>query len=379
MGHIAPLAHHWPPLIKNILFSFVPAPQVSIFGGNPHFMNFRTLLYFLIAQVFVMAMASCGSNGEEGNTGSNDSTKIDTTAAGLAELNSKILNDPNNPDLYHQRAQYYFKKSQDVNAAISDMGRALRIDSTKAPYYLTLSDLLFSINKTGNAKEALEKAIEVDPKNTEAMLKLAELYLFVKKHQESIDHINMALKVDQYNAKAYFMKGMNYKEIGDTVKALSSMETAVEQDPQYYAAYVQLGLLYAAQKNPLAESYYNNALKIKPNSTEVIYNKGKFYQDMRNWNAATATYAQLLQLEPGNKFAHFNMGVVQLALEAYPEALKHFDAAIQIDPLYKEAFYGRGVTYAATGDTKRAASDFGMALQIDPQYAPARNALNGLK
>lgn len=337
------------------------------------------LLYFFLVATFAVAITSCGNSGDNSQTTANDSTAVDTTAAGLAELNKKILNDPNNPDLYHQRAQYYFKKSQDAEAAIADMGRAIKLDSTKAPYYLTLSDLFFSVNQTGNAKQALEKAIEADPQNTEAMLKLAELYLYVKKYQESIDYINMALKVDQYNARGYFMKGMNYKEIGDTAKAVSSMETAVEQDPQYYAAYVQLGLLHAAKKNPLAESYYNNALRVKPNSKEVIYNKGKFYQDMQNHEAALATYNQLLQLDPAHKYAHFNIGVIQLEQKAYEEALKHFDTAIQIDPQYKEAFYGRGVTYEAMGDVKRAASDYGMALQIDPQYTPAMNSLRGLR
>lgn len=351
-----------------------PRGCLVILGKHPSMI--RKLFTILTVFAFTLAITSCGDKEKTGET---VHTPIDTTAAGLAELNKKILSDPNNPDLYHQRAQYYFKKSQDAQAAISDMGRALKLDSTKTAYYLTLSDLFFSVNQTGNAKQALEKAIEVDPKNIEAMLKLAELYLYVKKHQESIDYINMALKVDQYNARAYFMKGMNYKEIGDTAIAISSMETAVEQDPKYYDAYVQLGLLYATKKNPLAESYYNNALRVRPNSKEVLYNKGKFYQDMRNYEPAIATYSQLLKLDPGNKYAHFNSGVIQLELKAYEDALKHFDTAIQIDPEYKEAYYGRGVTYEAMGDVKRAASDYGMALQIDPQYEPAFNSLRGLR
>lgn len=341
-------------------------------------MNFRKLLYILFP-VIAIAFASCGNGKENGNTNGNDAVPVDSTAAGLSAINKKILGDPNNPDLYHERAKYQFEKSKDVDAALADMARALMLDSTKASYFLTLSDLYFTVNKTGNAKAALEKAVEAEPENVDALLKLAELYLYVRKYQESIDHINRALKIDQYNAKGYFMKGMNYKEIGDTTLAISSMETAVEQDPEYYAAYIQLGILHAAKKNPLAESYYNNALKISPRSTEAMYNKGKFYQDMGNWNAAIQTYNDLLKIDPNFKYAHFNLGVIHLVnLKVYDQALKHFDTAILVDSQYKEAYYGRGTTFQAMGDIKRAAADYQQALTIDPNYEPALIALKNL-
>jgi tetratricopeptide (TPR) repeat protein len=343
-------------------------------------MSARKLFYLFIIPFFTAIIFSCGNGDDVHVSAGNDSSVVDTAALGLAQLNQKILSEPNNPDLYHQRAKYHFEKMGDTQSALADMSRALKIDSTKAPYFLTLSDLYFTVNKTGNAKAALEKALQVDEKNIDAMLKLAELHLYVRKHQESIDYINMALKVDQYNAKAYFMKGMNYKEIGDTAKAVSSMETAVEQDPQYYAAYIQLGILYAAQKNPLAESYYNNAIRVQPRSIEAIYNKAKFYQDMQNWNAAIQTYTELLKIDPGYKYAHFNLGVIHLVnLKTYEEALKHFNNAISSDPEYTEAYYGRGTAYQSMGDVAKAAADYKMALQIDPQYRPALEAMKSLK
>jgi tetratricopeptide (TPR) repeat protein len=342
-------------------------------------MSSRKLLYILLPFITII-LFSCGNKEEEAKTRDTDTVAVDTTAAGLSALNKRILADPNNPDLYHERAKYQFEKNKDIESAMNDMQRTLMLDSTKARYFLTLSDLYFTLNKTGNAKAALEKAVQVEPQNVDALLKLAELYLYVKKYQLSIDYINKALKIDQYNSKGYFMKGMNYKEIGDTTLAISSMETAVEQDPKYYAAYIQLGILYAAKKNPLAESYYNNALKLDPKSTEAMYNKGKFYQDMGNWNAAILTYTNLLKVDPNFKYAHFNLGVIHLVnLKVYNEALKHFDTAILIDSQYKEAYYGRGTTYQAMGDIKRAAADYQQALIIDPHYEPAKQALKGLK
>ena len=265
--------------------------------------------------LFVLIFSSCKEEKKENISDNNPSLEI-------SALNEKIKNEPNK--------------------------------AAKAKYYLTLSDIYFVANKTSKTKEALEKSIILDPANTDALMKMAELYLYVQKHQESIDYINTVLKLDQYNAKAYFMKGMNYKEIGDTSKAISSMQTAVEQDPEYYAAYMQLGILHAAQKNPLAIDYYNNALKINSGSIEAHYGKAKFYQDIKEWKRAIIAYEELLQNDADNKYAHYNLGVIYLLdLKLYDSALKQFDEAIKSDPQYADAYKAKELCNQAMGKTRK--------------------------
>ncbi len=73
----------------------------------------------------------------------------------LAALNKKILDDPNDPLLYNERAKIYlqFKQFED---AISDAKRSIRIDTTNAAFYLTEADIFFASNETRNAKDVLE-------------------------------------------------------------------------------------------------------------------------------------------------------------------------------------------------------------------------------
>lgn len=338
--------------------------------------TFFYLLFFL--PVCITILGSCGRDNIGAETKKADSASQNGSEE-LKQLNTQILAQPGNADLYYQRANYYLNLKK-YEASLADMEKALKIDSSKASYFLTLSDLYFVSNKTGNAKTALEKCISLDPQNVDAMLKLAELYLYVRKHEQSMKFINMALKVNQYNAKAYFMKGMNYKELKDTARAISSMQTAVEQDQQYYNAYIQLGLLCAAKKNPLAVHYYKNAIRIQVNSEEAWYNLGKCYQDMHEWDNAIQTYTNLLEIDANNKNAHYNMGVINLVnFKKYDLAISHFTGAIQIDPKYVQAYYGRGVCYHAKGDIKQAAIDFQSCLDINPKYEPAQISLKELK
>ncbi len=340
------------------------------------FSNFQIILFFLLT-VSAVALVSCSNN-----TVVSETKKIDSIPKNgleeLNQLNSKLLQQPNNADLYHQRAKYYYT-SKEFQKSFSDITQALKIDSSKAGFYLTLSDLYFVTNQTGKAKEALEKCIKLDEKNPDALLKLAELYLYVRKHEQSMKYINLALKINQYNAKAYFMKGMNYKELRDTARAISSMQTAVEQDQQYYNAFVQLGILSAAKKSSLAIQYYKNALKIAPGSIEAWYNLGKYYQDNNDFNNALETYTNLLQINKDNKNAHYNIGVIQLTnFKKYDIALIHFTEAIRIEPKYVQAYYGRGITYKSKGDTRLASEDFQACIAINPNFEPAQIALKEL-
>ena len=327
--------------------------------------------------VGIILFSSCGNDSTTKETITTDSVKANVPAA-LAKLNEQIAAEPNNPDLLHKRAQYYLN-DQKFDKGFEDMRRVMMLDSSKAPYFITLSDLYFVTNQTANSKAALEKCLTLDDKNVDAMLKLAELYFYVKKNEDCFKYINMALKIDQYNSKAYFMKGMNYKELKDTAKAISSMQTAVEQDQTFYNAYIQLGILNAAQKKNIAIDYYKNALRVQPNSTEALYNLGKFYQDMKDYENALACYKAVVKIDPKNKFAYFNMGAMELDKKSLSTiSLTYFTNAINIDPKYTDAYYGRGVCYQRMDEKKKAIEDFQYCLTLDPQYQPASVALLGI-
>jgi tetratricopeptide (TPR) repeat protein len=336
------------------------------------------IIYPLVLILFsIFFLGSCSDSDKKTVTATDAATtKISDT---LQRLNDAIAEGPHNPDAFHARAKYYIG-IKDYQNGYTDMMQVLSMDSSKAAYFLTLSDVYFFTNKTSGSKRALEKAIELDDKNSDALLKLAELYLYVSKSEKSIEYINKALKIDQYNAKAYFMKGMNYKDLKDTAKAISSMQTAVEQDQNYFHAYMQLGILCAARKNPMAVQYYKNAIRIVPNSSEAWYAVGKYYQDTGDWENAITTYNALIAARTHNKYASYNLGVIYLVnLKKYQYALDHFTEAIQIDRNYVEAYYGRGLSYHALGNEKLAMENFQECLRINPDYKPAQIELKQRK
>lgn len=323
-------------------------------------MIYRTLqlLCFLLLLVF-----SC----KQGETEKAVSAKTNAPAA-LQELNQKITAEPKNAAYYNERAKYYYAQ-KDLGAASKDILVAITLDSSKADFYVTLSDIFFAGGKSSQSKRSLDKSLLLDPANKEALLRMGELYLYVKDNKKSIEYLDKVLKIDVNTPKAYFIKGMDFKEMGDTAKAISSFQTTIEQDVEYYNAYVQLGLIYAARRNPLALKYYENALKLDPKSVEVMYNTAMYLQENNELNKAIELYTKILSIEPQNKYANYNLGYIHYEyLKVFGEAVKHFNNAITCDPKYAEAVYMRGLSYEAMGDVQRASVDYTKALVIAPGY-----------
>ena len=337
----------------------------------------KSLLVIAFASI---ALVSCNSGEQKQETveQKKDSLIDKINSPELKAINAELIKSPDDASLYDQRAKIYILLKQ-YDEAVGDALRATKIDSTKAEYYVTLADVYFAFNKTRAAKETLEYIVKKYPDNTEAHLKLGELFFLVKQYEPAIAEINKALKIDVNLARAYYLKGCVFKEMGDTAKAVSSMETAIEQNNKYFEAFVDLGILYAVRKNPLAFQYYDNALRLRANDENVLYAKAKLLQDIDKVDESLFEYEKILVVNKNNTQTLYNMGAIYLGKKK--DALKasdYFSKAIAVDPKYTEAYFARGVCYESMKDIVNAKADYNMCLQVTPNYEPAIEALNNL-
>lgn len=337
---------------------------------------------FFSAIALCILLLSCNNNEqpvqEAVNSSKTDSLLQKINSPELKAVNKKLLDNPNDPALYHERSKIYLA-AHELDEALGDSKRAISIDSSKAEYYLTLADVYFAHNNTRQAKDVLEKITVKFPQNTEGLLKLAELLYFVRQYEKAFEKINQALKINENIAKAYYLKGSIYKETGDTAKAISSMETAVEQDNRYYNAFLDLGLIFAAKKSPLALEYYNNAIGVDPTNPDALYAKGMYLQEAGQYEGAMQIYQTLLSHTPDHAHALYNMGAIEFNIQKEPKkAIDYFTKAINADPRYAEAYYARGACYQELKDNNNAVADYNMSLQLIPNFRPAVDALNSI-
>jgi tetratricopeptide (TPR) repeat protein len=327
-------------------------------------------VYLFIAFVLLSACNSATKKPE--TSGDVDTTRLEYK---LKLINDRIITDPGNAALYVERALINNARGV-MPAAINDMKQAVSLDSTKQDYFLLLGDFAFRGLQVNESVDAFRKCIALDPSNKEANLKFAELNLYLKAYPDALKYANDALKLDERQAKPYFIKGFVYKEMKDTARAISSFQTVVEIDPEHYEAYLELGRIFAERGNPLAVQYYDNALRVRPGSTEALYNRGLFLQQIGRIDQAELDYTAIVKMDKQYADAYFNLGYISLIYRNEAEkSIGWFTDAIRINPDYVEAYYNRGMAFKLTGNSDAAKKDFMKALSIYPAYKLAQDRL----
>jgi len=319
------------------------------------------------------------------------SKNYDNLPASLAELNRKIDKAPKNSYLYQLRAEYYYRNNQ-VDKALADILHAIKLNDKKSTYYVTLADIYLAKNETDLVEEMLKKAIAIDDYN-QAYLKLAELYLYQYMYKECDETLEKAIRLQNHNPKAFLTKAILLRETGDTLGWLRMMQLVIDQDPTEVIAYSDLAYYFQERLDPLAISYYNNALNVTPNDKILNYNLGKLYQDLGalemergkpfkeivEFELAKEQYQNLITIDPRSYPAYNNLGYMALVYEDnYEEAVRYFTKAIELDSLYDQAWCNRGIAYFYLEDWQNARTDFLQSRKINPNNAGAIQELNRL-
>ncbi len=285
----------------------------------------------------------------------------------LMKLNEHIQLQPQNPELFYARANEFLRLNM-PEKSFPDIFRAMQLDSTRAKYYITLSELYFNQRELIRAINALEKGNAEEPENTDVLLLLCKYHLYLKDYDKAIVYADNVLKINSGIAEAYFLKGLIFKEIGMKDKALSSFQTAVEQNPEMYEAYMQLGLLTEEKDKKRAIAYYENALRIDSNSTEARYAKAMVFQQQKQYEKAKEVYREIIITDYQFERAPYNLGYIYFQQDSLEKAIRHFEMAIDIQPYYDDAFYMLGLCEEVLGNYKEAEYFFVQCLNITPKH-----------
>ncbi|MBK7476800.1 MAG: tetratricopeptide repeat protein [Haliscomenobacter sp.] len=295
----------------------------------------------------------------------------------LDQLALEISRNPKQPDLYFQRAERYYENGG-FDEAIRDLQSALRLDSVKAEYLHLLADVYLDYFRSREALKTMEKVVALYPERIPSLLKLSEFQLILKQYEASRNTISRVLKLDPLNADGFFMIGMNLKETGDTLGALDAFQSAVENDPELIDAWINLGQLYAARKDPVAIRYFDSALRVAPGYVPALHAKAFYLQERNKLPEALKLFQEMAKADPQNADAHYNSGLLYLDMDSIPQAYQAFNLAIQTDPVHIRAYFYRGIAAEMQGKKEQARADYEQALRLAPDYEDARAALEAL-
>lgn len=143
-------------------------------------------------------------------------------------------------------------------------------------------------------------------------------------------------------AQAHTNLGAAYLQQGKLDIALDEFKVAAEIDPTYAFAFNGLGLVNAALKQDKeANEYFNRALALEPNNSEVHNNLGNFLCARGRYDESITEYLAAVKnpLYATPALAYTNAGVCSARKKDFANAENFYSQALQIDPLNHQAAY----------------------------------------
>lgn len=295
----------------------------------------------------------------------------------IEKISQLIKADPRNTELLYTRALAY-QKLEGYDEAISDLTAAIKIDSSKIDYHHLLADIYLDYSKSYQALNTMKNVAAIYPNRIPTLLKLSQFQLILKMNDESMSTLSKILELDPQNAEAFFLRGLNYQEKNITKSTINSLQKAVELDPDITDAWIILGEILAAEKNPAAIQYFDNAVRVDPNNIAALHTKANYLQQNGSLLEAIEVYRNIIKLDPSYSDAYYNTGLAYLEMDSLTLAYRNFDIVIKTDPTNVSGYYFRGVSAQMKGEVAKAKNDYQQAINLAPDFEQAKKALNDL-
>jgi len=107
------------------------------------------------------------------------------------------------------------------------------------------------------------------------------------------------------------------------------------------------------------------------NDASLLSALGHIQYELRDFEAAAATYTQMAEAEPQHRTAHFNLGVCQGNLQKWKPAAEAFRKALEADATRAEALLGLGIALIHAGSPAQALEPLEKYLSLFPDHEQA--------
>ena len=169
----------------------------------------------------------------------------------IAEFDSAIRLNPNNPWAYRNRADAYASKG-DLDRAIADYNKAININPGYAKAY---SGRGVAYRRMGEFDQAIRdygRAVRLNPRDAEVYKNRGAAYGSKGDYDRAIADYDAAIGLNPNMAIAYLNRGLAYAKKGAFDPAIADFDAAIGLNPNYTKAYANRGTAYRMKERQRA-------------------------------------------------------------------------------------------------------------------------------
>lgn len=292
---------------------------------------------------------------------------------------------------------------------------ALKTDITNHTAYNNLGNYFTTDSTYDKAIYYFSRAIKAKPNFYLAFINRGAIYFEQKKYQEALNDFNQVVALGGANdrivrarqvcmqklgitedklagqlptppgstgsADAAFNRGMVLYNQKKYSEAIPLFKQAIENDDAYdFASYQNIGLaLKYLDRNAEAIFYFDEAIKLKPNSFMVYYHRGLANFNLGEYEKALNDYSTSIKLGNNTPGVYRQRAYLYFEGKAYNKSAADYTKLISLEPNKPEYYYHRSINYWYLKDYKKAKADadkaISMGYSIDDSYMLRLNRL----
>lgn len=267
--------------------------------------------------------------------------KGDDPGKALTLINKAIALDPKVPENYSTRAEIYLLLVDPEKCCTafeeatahgytkpSDIRKYICEENTSANKYPITGDVLFKMEKYGDAVKAYTKAIELEKDSSRYYLNRGYCYYKMKDYPNAEKDYLMAMSLN-YSGKDLLYDDLSllYFDEERFDKTIEYASKRIELDPKNHVPYIDRGLAYRKlKKYKEAEKDFNTSLSIKPDFYRAFGYRGFLYLELGKYELALADGQKSVAYQPTYGYGYLVVGQAKQYLKMDNYCLDFFTA-----------------------------------------------------
>ncbi|HSA93993.1 MAG TPA: sulfatase-like hydrolase/transferase [Terriglobales bacterium] len=168
-----------------------------------------------------------------------------------------------------------------------------------------------------------------------------------------------------------FMLGEAALQQEDWVTAAKELKRCLELNPNFDQAMTAVArALHALDQTEEGMQWLDKALKLNPNNTRALYQRG-WMQLKNNPDAAAASFQKVIDIQPHFALARRDLGILRIRQQRFADAAEHLAEAYRLGLNDYRLLNFLGIAYGQTGQTRKAVEVYRTALREKPDFAEA--------
>lgn len=252
------------------------------------------------------------------------------------ELADRLLNElevlePQNEEIYIQRANIYSKKGRH-DAAIEQLIIALNLTDDLSDVYSILGMEYLFVDNIELAKESFIKCLAHDEEDQSALYNVIYCFDFLNQNKEAITFLETFIDKSPYSEIAWHQLGRQYYAIKDFEKAVWAFDYATLIDDLFLGAYLEKGKALEKLDNyEEAIKNYLITIELDAPSSYVLLRIGNCYEHLDNFPLAIDYYKQTVHEDPLLDKGWIALTDIYIKKEQFEKALFYLQKAINIE------------------------------------------------